>query len=97
MRIDELGDELLPTAVRQVLPSQSLGTEVPGSCLGRFTAAPSAALITLALLGLSPQALADHDTAHIVDNLKGGLGALERRVWDCENGINGKCPITDCP
>lgn len=94
MRINELGDELLPTAARQVLPSQSLGTAVPGKSLRRFAAAPSAVLVSLALLGLSPQALGDHDVAHVVDNLKGGLGALERRVWDCENGVNGKCPGT---
>ncbi|MGQ7956329.1 hypothetical protein ACUTAF_01175 [Pseudomonas sp. SP16.1] len=94
MRIDEPGDELLPTAVRQVLPSQSLGTAVPGKSLRRFAAAPSAVLVSLAVLGLSPQALGDHDVAHVVDNLKGGLGALERRVWDCENGVNGKCPGT---
>jgi hypothetical protein len=38
--------------------------------------------------------LADHDPEHSIANLKGGLGALEQRVWDCERGIGGKCPGT---
>ena len=47
-------------------------------------------------LGGAP-AYADHDTEHVVENLKGGLGALEQRVWDCEHGIGGACPGTTGP
>jgi len=43
------------------------------------------------LLGSYP-AYSDHNTDHLVENLKGGLGALEQRVWDCEHGVNGACP-----
>ena len=38
----------------------------------------------LVLGAVSVPALADHDTNHVVENLKGGLGALETRVWDLE-------------
>ena len=51
-------------------------------------------LLSTALLGLSAPVLADHDPEHSIANLKGGLGALEQRVWDCERGVNGKCPGT---
>ncbi|HUE93316.1 hypothetical protein [Pseudomonas sp.] len=52
------------------------------------------ALLSTALLGISAPVLADHDPEHSIANLKGGLGALEQRVWDCERGVNGKCPGT---
>ena len=53
-----------------------------------------AALLSAMLFGLSTPALADHDVEHVVTNLKGGLGALEQRVWDCEHGVGGACPGT---
>lgn len=42
-------------------------------------------------------AYADHVLEHTVQNLKGGLGALEQRIFDCENGIAGACPGTTGP
>ena len=32
---------------------------------------------------INGSAYADHTTEHVVENLKGGLGALELRVWNC--------------
>ena len=55
------------------------------------------ALLSAVLFGLSAPALADHTTEHVVDNLKGGLGALEKRVWNCENGYGDTCPGTTGP
>ncbi len=55
----------------------------------RSAAAVPAALISITLLGISGAALADHDVTHAVANLKGGVGALEQRIWDCENGRGG--------
>ena len=36
------------------------------------------------LTGISGSAFADHTTEHVVQNLKGGLSAVEQRVWDLE-------------
>ncbi len=71
-----------------------MALSVPIRLLRRSTPLASAALLSAALFGLSAQALADHDVEHVVTNLKGGLGALEQRVWDCEHGIGGACPGT---
>lgn len=46
------------------------------------------------LLILSATAHADHDTGHVAKNMKGGLRAVEQRLWNCENGIAGACPGT---
>ncbi len=94
MRINGFGDDLLPTAVRQVLPAKLLTTTVPTRFFRRFAAIAPAALISTALLGLSAPVFADHDAAHTLINLKGGLGALEQRVWNCEHGYSGACPGT---
>ncbi len=53
-------------------------------------------IFTISLLG-SSLVYADHTVDHDVQNLKGGLGALEQRVWDCEQGIEGACPGTTGP
>ncbi len=71
-------------------------TRAPGSTtLHRSVAALApAALISALLLGFSPPALADHDPEHTLLNLKGGLTALEQRVWNCEHGYGTGCPGT---
>ena len=56
-----------------------------------------ASVIALGFVHLTGPAYAEHDVAHVVENLKGGLGALEERVWDCEQGIGGACPGTTGP
>ena len=50
-----------------------------------------------ALLMFAGTAYADHTTEHDVQSLKGGLGAIEQRLWDCENGVGGACPGTTGP
>lgn len=64
------------------------------STVTRRRSVATTALLGATLLTASASALADHDVAHVVTNLKGGLGALEQRVWDCERGVGGKCPGT---
>lgn len=46
------------------------------------------------LLMFAGTAYADHTPDHAIANLKGGLGAVEQRLWDCENGVGGACPGT---
>ena len=58
--------------------------------------ATSTVILTMLMLGSNP-AYADHNVDHVVESLKGGLGALEQRIWDCENGVNGACPGTTGP
>jgi len=41
-------------------------------------------VLALAIMTSSGRALADHDVSHTVENLKGGLGVVEQRVWDLE-------------
>ena len=60
-------------------------------------AAVSAALVVVGFASMSGLAYADHVVEHALENLKGGLGALEQRVWDCEQGIGGVCPGTTGP
>ena len=69
-------------------------SRAPGSTtLHRSVAALApAALVSALLLGLSTPALADHDPEHTLLNLKGGLTALEQRVWNCEHGYGTGCP-----
>ncbi|MHA6963569.1 hypothetical protein [Zobellella denitrificans] len=77
------------------LPSRASQAALPAQRSILATLLPSAsgfaatALLSVALMSHSAPVLADHDTEHMVANLKGGLGALEQRVWDCENGRNG--------
>ncbi len=59
-----------------------------------FAIPVGAVILAFQILG-STSVYADHDVEHVVQNLKGGLGALEQRVWDndqrlldCENGID---------
>ena len=52
------------------------------------------AAFVFSFASMTGPAFADHDIDHVVQNLKGGLGALEQRVWDCENGFEGACPGT---
>ena len=54
-------------------------------------------VMALGFASITGPAFAEHDIEHIVQNLKGGLGALEERVWDCEHGIGGACPGTTGP
>ena len=60
-------------------------------------AVASAAVIVVGFASMTGPAYADHNVDHTVENLKGGLGALEERVWDCEHGIGGACPGTTGP
>ncbi|MFT5098489.1 MAG: hypothetical protein ACI9HY_000597 [Planctomycetaceae bacterium] len=52
-----------------------------------FISSVNALLIAVVISNVS---YADHDTEHTVQALKGGIRALEERVWDCENG-KGDC------
>ena len=53
------------------------------------------ALALAAQFAASP-AHADHDLQHEVDNLKGGLGAVEERVWDLEQqALNAPDPAPE--
>ena len=65
--------------------NQSTAMDADRPSRGALAVLP-AALLSAVLFGLSTPALADHDDAHTLTNLKGGLAAVERRVWDCENG-----------
>lgn len=53
--------------------------------------------VLIPCLFLSTIGQADHTIDHEVQNLKGGLSAIEQRLWDCENGINGVCPGSPGP
>ncbi|WP_332821275.1 hypothetical protein, partial [Pseudomonas sp.] len=73
--------------------NQSTAMDTGRPLRGALAVLPTA-LLSAVLFGLSTPALADHDVEHVVTNLKGGLGALEQRVWDCEHGVGGACPGT---
>lgn len=77
-----------------VMTAIRMATSGPNEYLRRTAVLVPFALVTAALLGLSGPTLADHDVAHSVTDLKGGLGALEKRVWNCEHGYGGTCPGT---
>ena len=62
-----------------------------------FTLAKFGGTVSAVLLMFAGTAYADHTIDHEVQNLKGGVGALEQRLWDCENGIGGACPGTTGP
>ena len=51
--------------------------------MNKFLTMTSAVALLTAIAG---PAYADHDIDHVVQNLKGGLGAVEQRVWDLEQG-----------
>lgn len=65
-----------------------------GYCLKKlsFGAVASAAMIFAGIASMTSSAYADHTMDHVVENLKGGLGALELRVWNCETGFGDTCP-----
>ena len=50
----------------------------------------SAAVIVFGFASMPGSAYATHDEAHEIQALKGGLKAVEERVWDCEN-VPGSC------
>ena len=75
-----------PSSSRQTADhNQSTAMDAGRPLRGTLAVLPTA-LLSAMLFGLSAPALADHDDAHTLTNLKGGLAAVERRVWDCENG-----------
>ena len=75
-----------PSSSRQTADhNQSTAMDAGRPLRGTLSVLPTA-LLSAMLFGLSAPALADHDDAHTLTNLKGGLAAVERRVWDCENG-----------
>jgi hypothetical protein len=78
------------------LHQPAVPTQATGSATSRrrFAAVAPAALVSAVLLGVSIPALADHDPEHTLLNLKGGLTALEQRVWNCEHGYGTGCPGT---
>ncbi len=64
--------------------------------LSRAAAVASVAVIVVAFASMTGPAYADHDPDH-VDDLKGRIGDIERKIWDCENNT-GACvaiPVTD--
>lgn len=75
-------------------PQPAAPTLAPGSTTLHRSVALIAALVSALLLGFSTPALADHDPEHTLLNLKGGLTALEQRVWNCEHGYGAGCPGT---
>src|SRR3990167_4406369 len=86
-----------PSSSRQTADhNQSTAMDAGRPLRGTLSVLPTA-LLSAMLFGLSAPALADHTTEHVVDNLKGGLCALEKRVWNCENGYGDTCPGTTGP
>ncbi|MCG4452162.1 collagen-like protein [Pseudomonas sp. MMS21-TM103] len=87
-------DYMHPRSSRQAADHNQLTAMDAGRPLRGGMAVLPTALLSAVLFGLSTPTLADHTVEHVVTNLKGGLGALEQRVWDCEHGIGGACPGT---
>ena len=50
--------------------------------------------ISIFILSVVGSTYADHRSGHGARNFKGGLKALEKRLWNCENGIGGVCQGT---
>ena len=77
------------------IASRSLNyTFMPRAIHSRFKQYLGFWVATLLLLMFAGTAYADHDISHVVQNMKGGLSAIEQRLWDCEHGNPVTCPGT---
>ncbi len=63
--------------------------------VGGIVAVASAAVVVVVFASMTGSAYADHDPEHSIKDFKGGLKALEERVWDCEHGTGGA--LGPCP
>ena len=54
----------------------------------------SAAVVVVGFASMTGSAYADHDPEHSIEDFKGGLKALETRVWDCEHGTGGALALS---